>query len=805
MDTYLNNEQKELIKQYIDRSPIKAVELFDWKSKKVKYNSAIKMNQQINVLNGDEEIVRAFLITRLVNELGYKMDKLELEREYTAGRPHTNTSYCDLIVHDFTNNDFLFFELKSPHDYHCLSIDQHIEEQLFKVSGMAKQEGKTVKYLVYYTIEIMNNVLKDECIIIDNEKYSIFNDWKDERNYTDELPSSYGISKKTAYIKGAKKDLETNFTPSLLNKLQEDLHNVLWGGGSTDDNEIFASLTNLILTKIEDEDITEDGNEYGFQCMVYDDNGSEVYESSEILFERINSIYRKALQDRLNITDVGVIDKSYVIDTNKFSLNKLRYTVQQLEKYSFVDGKNSVSGKDILGDFFEAIVRTGFKQSKGQFFTPINVVKFMLWAVQADKLALHRINNHQEIPYLIDSSAGSGSFLIEYMKFITENINHRFKDKVSSKRAVQNKMIEWFPTPNRENSWAQTFVYGSELNFNLGTAIKVNMILHGDGSANVFVGGQKGDGLLPFNMYKKNGGINELDKESDSEVYEKKVNEHFDLILTNPPFSVELDNETQRLLQDNYIFSENKCSENLFIERYYQLLKPNGRMSIVLPESIFDTTDNRYIRLFLYKYFKIKAVVSLPQITFQPYTSTKTSILFAQKKTKDEIIKYDSEWKRLSSSYSFMSLQVKNIIDIVCKKKNPSKIKSLAGLNEENYKDIVIKFLLDKFDNNDFNLSLNLLIDKYKREIEKFLKPDSDSINQYGNVNIGWVFRQISKKIDYEIRMCEAELIGYKRTIRGPKETANELYRQDEKGNILVDDGVEETILDYLRHVEWDY
>jgi len=805
MDAYLNEEQKELIKQYIENAQIKAVELFDYVQKKVRYSSLIKTSEQINVLNGDEEIVRAYLITKLVNELGYSMEKIELEREYTAGRPHTNTSYCDLIVHDISNNDFLFFELKSPHDYHCLPFDQHIEEQLFKVSGMAKQEGTTVKYLVYYTIDIIGNLLKDECIIIDNERYEIFSDWKDERNFTDELPSSYGISKKTAYIKGSTKDLETNFTPSLLNKLQEDLHNVLWGGGSTDDNEVFASLTNLILTKIEDEDITEDGNEYGFQCLVYDDNGSEVYESSEILFERINGIYRKALQDRLNITDQNVIDKSYVIDTNKFSLNKLRYTVQQLEKYSFVDGKNSVSGKDILGDFFEAIVRTGFKQSKGQFFTPINVVKFMLWAVQADKLALHRINNHQEIPYLIDSSAGSGSFLIEYMKFITENINHRFKDKVSSKRAVQNKMIEWFPTPNRENSWAQTFVYGSELNFNLGTAVKVNMILHGDGSANIFVGGQKGDGLLPFSMYKKNGGVNELDKESNSDVYEKKVNEHFDLILTNPPFSVELDNETQRSLQDNYIFSENECSENLFIERYYQLLKPNGRMAIVLPESIFDTTDNRYIRLFLYKYFKIKAIVSLPQITFQPYTSTKTSILFAQKKTNDEIKSYDNEWKQLASSYSALALQVKNIIEVVIENKNPSRIKCLSGLNQDDYKNIIIKFLLDKFEECDLNLSINEIVNKYIVDLEKFLKLDSDSVNQYGNVNIGWIFRQISKKINYEIRMCEAELIGYKRTTRGPKETPNELYRQDEKGNILVDDGIEETILDYLRHVEWDY
>jgi type I restriction enzyme M protein len=55
---------------------------------------------------------------------------------------------------------------------------------------------------------------------------------------------------------------------------------------------------------------------------------------------------------------------------------------------------------------------------------------------------------------------------------------------------------------------------------------------------------------------------------------------------------------------------------------------------VVLPESVFDTTENKYIRLFIYKYFKVRAVVSLPQITFEPFTSTKTSLLFAQQKHK---------------------------------------------------------------------------------------------------------------------------------------------------------------------------
>jgi len=56
-----------------------------------------------------------------------------------------------------------------------------------------------------------------------------------------------------------------------------------------------------------------------------------------------------------------------------------------------------------------------------------------------------------------------------------------------------------------------------------------------------------------------------------------------------------------------------------------------------LPESVFDTAENKHIRLFIYKYFEVKAIISLPQLTFQPFTSTKTSLLFARKKTKKEV------------------------------------------------------------------------------------------------------------------------------------------------------------------------
>ena len=540
-----------LIKQYIDDQPVKVVTKLDLSTGKLAYDKIVQCQKRTDAK--PEELCRAYLLTKLVNELGYEADKIEIEHEYTAGRPHTNTSRIDIIVRDANDDAFLFIEVKAPDEYHTIDRDNTIEEQLYKVSFMENAEGHKVKYLVLYTTSEAGGSIYDECMIIDTEAYPTYADWEEERNCTNDLPARYGKAQKTPYVKASSKDLETNFSHEMLNQLQTDLHNVLWGGGGTDDNEVFASLTNLILAKIQDEDEKEDGDTYDFQSLTFEKDGDEEFETNEKLFERINDLYRRALKSKLYILDEEELNKSYVIDTKKFSLSKLKYAVQRMEGLSFVDGKNSLSGKDILGDFFEGIIRNGFKQSKGQFFTHINIVKFMLYAMQADKLAIKRIKEDKEIPYMIDPSAGSGTFLIEYMKFITENMKYRnqnsdgYNADLGTARAVKDKVLsDWFYPNHRENKWAQTYIYGSEINFNLGTATKVNMILHGDGSTNIFVK----DGLLPFAKYEKETAPNAMKGSDKDKLYQnREVNGQFDLILTNPPFSVELDNDTKKTVK----------------------------------------------------------------------------------------------------------------------------------------------------------------------------------------------------------------------------------------------------------------
>lgn len=395
------------------------VSLLNISNSTINYSEKIKQNRVLNTLTGDEEIVRAFIIDRLVNELDYKPENIEIEKEYSIKGGHNKLlPRIDLIVKDNNGNPFFFIEVKAPNKFE--QDKSEIGGQLFALANAEESEYKNkVKYLVYYTIDIQDNLILDNAIIIDFEKYKNYGDWEKDGfiSIDTELSAGYGEPKKQPLIKGSEKnDLRTKIKREDIEGLGRNLHNVLWGGGGTNDSEIFYSLVNIILAKIQDEYEKENNQEYDFQVHQYGDN----IESPERIYERINKLYKRALKEQLNISEQQKIDDDNVINRNKFTLNKLIYTVQSLEKISFLEGRSSLDGKDILGDFFESITRDGFKQHKGQFFTPTPIVNFLLYALQLDNLAFERLNNDRELPLIIDPSSGSGTYLVEAMKLITK-------------------------------------------------------------------------------------------------------------------------------------------------------------------------------------------------------------------------------------------------------------------------------------------------------------------------------------------------------------------------------------------------
>lgn len=174
------------------------------------------------------------------------------------------------------------------------------------------------------------------------------------------------------------------------------------------------------------------------------------------------------------------------------------------------------------------------------------------------------------------------------------------------------------------------------------------MVLHGDGSMNTWIN----NGLLPFENYYIDGRNNILGAQLPPDTkhpYQHALNEQFDLVFSNPPFSITMSADEKSEIENAFSGMLN-LSENLFIERWYQLLKEGGRFCCILPESVLDTKTNMKVRTFLLMHFKIIAAISLPYDAFKPFTSTKTCILYAEKRTAGQVGAIKNEFDSIVAS-----------------------------------------------------------------------------------------------------------------------------------------------------------
>jgi len=722
-----------------------------------------------------EEKVRAEIYVELILNYKYPIEEMEIEKEHKIGRPDKKTSAKIDILVKKNGNPFLIFELKSPEEYER-EMESSIKTQLFNVAAVEDKKARSLKYLIYYTRYYEEGELKEKIKTIDYKKFKDYDNWE-EAGKPDLMliPKEYGIVRKPVFTKKGTTDLRTDVKKDELERIGKDLHNILWGGGKYQ-NELFFNLVGLFLVKIYDEKETEDSKPYKYQ--IFYENGDP--ENPKKLYERMNNLYKKALKEYLGYTDEELKKIKDIV----FDAPKVKYVVEVLQNISF-----TVNKYDIIGDFFEKIVRGEFKQTKGQYLTHTNIVNFIIRALEIEKLSLHTINEQKKLPYIIDPACGSGTFLIEAMKLITAYILSN-EDKIKQSESVKDFVYHNFPK-YQKNIWAKEFTYGIEINGDLTTATKVNMVAHGDGHANI----EAKDGLLNFEDYTKA----RLQVKKNNSLYSKPVNKQFDVVISNPPFSITVDRDTAKKFPDVFMWGEKIAerlkkqkkkmeisTENLFIERWYQLLKPNGRLGVVLPESLFDTTANRYIRLFLYKYFWIKAVVSLPYLAFAPYTMTKTSLLFAEKKTPEEVKEWDNLWGKYAEEYNKLKRKIDELFKTV---------KGILNYKERK-KELIEKLkelLDDNFYESEEEIEIKELKEKYKDEIKL---ADSE----------WWTFKKVSEKLNYKIFMAHAEEIGYKRGVNKEYTRENQLFQTDEEGNIVVNTDNPKTILDYLkRSVKWKY
>lgn len=765
------------------------------------YNDVIRCDESKHRSATVEELIRALTLCILTSkDLKYEPESLYIEKYYRHGHPSSKHDEVDLIILDNDDLPFSMWEFKSPEDFKAKQ-DEYIQYQLF---GTAPLVGAP-RLLVFATIAPQGSKPTLELICIDRSKHQSFDSWiTDGRPYSKSFPELYTDPKHEPFVSGGRYDLRLDCTQADFRAAAATFHAEFFG--EHPDNTLFTNLMKCLLAKILDERQTRNGDAYSFQVLYK--KGKE--ESTLETFDRINTLYKMAYTRYIE----PMATEPDEINPKEFPPERVKTVVQVLQGMSLTRGA-AIHG-DIIGAFFEEILRTGFKQDKGMYFTHANLVYFILEAIDLEGLTVNTWNKatHPEnrLPYVIDPACGSGSFLLGAMQIITNAIRSRQEELVSDMDARQffnARMSDSMP-----NYWAEHFIYGLDPKFIMAITAKINMVLHGDGSAHTF----KYDALKPFSTYNddKLKSLSDPHRTIPYSRYEYDVTESFDVVVSNPPFGITIASDTKISIPKTFSLKESAASEELFLERWFQLLKPNGRLGVVVPESLLNTTDGAAARLFLYRCFLICAIVSLPRNLFIE-TPTLTSLLFAQKKTSEEIERWDNSWSvHLSKAHEKLNT-IKSQLKVWKKDKSitPNEIQEyilteLASVVSENTQ-------ITKKGKPPIKISL-----------PSSIKSTVEACNYYAEIFKlasfrllirNCVFAEMCKEYNYEYPVYVVDEVGYKLSKRKERVRPNQLCKfvgsvsKKETPNLhLANEPVElklsiskpERVLDFIRRdVKW--
>ena len=318
-----------------------------------------------------------------------------------------------------------------------------------------------------------------------------------------------------------------------------------------------------------------------------------------------------------------------VLDDKTFKLNAkiVREVVELLQPYKF----RYEQKHEFLGNFFELLLNTSMKQEAGQYFTPVPITRFIISSLPLKEFAQKKIDSREYavLPAVIDYACGSGHFLTEYMEQM-QNIIDRKIDVSKALPDVRGLIQSWQGAI--KFAWAKDTVYGIDLDNRLVKTTKVSAFFNGDGEANIIWA----NGLDNFEKTEEYRGLLK-----NTVPYETKNNGQFDILISNPPYSVEAFKSTLKYGEEsfdlyNYITDSSSEIECLFVERMKQLLKVGGWAGVILPSSILSN-GGIYLktREILLKCFKFKAIVELGSGTFMK-TGTNTVILFLERRSEND-------------------------------------------------------------------------------------------------------------------------------------------------------------------------
>ena len=448
------------------------------------------------------------------------------------------------------------------------------------------------------------------------------------------------------------------FTRDEFSRLLYKCHNIIRNNDKLSPEAAFDEISKILFIKIRYERDNTGTQIFSKDAFLKAKESYNSYKSKDapefyqVLFEKTKEDFSKD----------NLFDSNETIRIRETSFEKI---VEELQVYNL-----STTSDDVKGIAFEKFLGRTFRGELGQFFTPRTIVDFMV-----------SVLDPQEGEYICDPCCGSGGFLIRAFEYVREQIEAELeqrKDEVKNllipenyddlkpkeQEAIDAKVSDAFSKMNQEVDTSNEkgrlrklsfdCIYGTDANPRMARTAKMNMIMHGDGHGGV----HHHDGLLNVN------GI---------------WNGRFDVILTNPPFGARVDKDLKITEADKFTdkakikayierygeeyltalrqvndhigesllnqFEVGKMcglTEVLFIDRCLNLLKPGGRLGIVLPEGVLNNTKLQNVREYFEGRAKILLIVSIPQDVFMAAGATvKPSLMFFKRFTEEEQMQYN--------------------------------------------------------------------------------------------------------------------------------------------------------------------
>ncbi|MGB2809617.1 MAG: N-6 DNA methylase, partial [Sedimentisphaerales bacterium] len=479
------------------------------------------------------------------------------------------------------------------------------------------------------------------------------------------------------------------FTRDEFSKLLFKCHNIIRNNDKLSPEAAFDEISKILFIKIRYERENKASQLFSKVQFIKDKESYDRHKSKDS---------RPFYQQLFESTKEDFKDDDLFSETETIRIreNSFEDIVKELEKYNL-----STTSDDVKGIAFEQFLGRTFRGELGQFFTPRTIVDFMV-----------EVLDPQEGEAVCDPCCGSGGFLIKAFEYVRSKIEqdiHKAKGKIKAeyytddydklsenkKGEIDERINALFNTLNHEldinnkksrlRVLSYDCIFGTDANPRMSRTAKMNMIMHGDGHGGV----HHNDGLLNVNGIFEN---------------------RFDVILTNPPFGSRVDktlkiteadeftdqakilkyqkrygkayDEAMNQITDNIdesilsLYKTGKMSsltEVLFIERCLNLLRPSGRMGIVLPEGVLNSGNLQKIRSFVESKAKIVLITSIPQDVFIASGATvKPSLLFLKKFSEKEERQYkeikEKAKKEIDQKYAKEITLIKNKLTLKGKK-----------------------------------------------------------------------------------------------------------------------------------------